>query len=66
MGRELSEAMPFIYGIPLAGLVFGIYTMLHDVREWAGPLTRVADGAAAMGRRILGRGAPTAGTADTP
>ena len=63
VGRELSAATPFIYGVPMAGLVFGIYAMLHDTREWATPLTtRTADAAIAMARRIRSPG----GMADAP
>ena len=65
VGRKAGEAIPFIYAVPLAGLAFGIYVNLHDLRASITPRAEaVADAAVRLGRRMLGLNPATAGMGD--
>lgn len=64
---DVGPAIPFMYAVPLAGLLFGIYTMLADTRAWITPgMESMADRMAAVARRIFGGGLASTGAADGP
>lgn len=56
LGRNLSEAVPFMYAVPLTGIIFGVYATTRGRRLRAPSIVAAMwDGFARFGRRAAGR-----------
>jgi lipopolysaccharide export system permease protein len=69
IGRNLSAAVPFMYAVPLAGIVFGMYATMRTSRLRTPSVVAAAwDGLVRLSRRATGRSLTLAAMveSDTP